>query len=67
MGHYATSLWRLGDEIVDEHVLDASYDPQRDQIVVGWYEWRSMQHLHITWGKNGESGADRYVLRSSTG
>jgi len=67
MGHYATRLWRPGDEIVDEHVLDASYDPQQDQIVVGWYEWRSMQHLNITWGENAEPGADRYVLRPSTG
>jgi hypothetical protein len=66
-GHLATSWWRPGDEIVDEHVVAASYDPQRDKIVVGWYEWSSMQHLHIVSGENGESGADRYVLRSSTG
>jgi hypothetical protein len=66
-GHYPTRLWRPGDEIVDEHVLAAPYDPQRDQIAVGWYEWRSMQHLHIIWIENGEPGADRYVLRSPSG
>jgi hypothetical protein len=66
-GYYATSLWRPEDQIVDEHRIAASYDPQHDQIVVGWYEWRSMRHLHIILGENKEPGADRYVLRSSTG
>jgi hypothetical protein len=63
-GHYATSLWRPGDEIVDEHIVDASYDPQQDQLVVGWYEWSSMRHLGIL-DENGELGTDRYVLHPS--
>jgi hypothetical protein len=63
-GHYATRLWRPGDEILDEHVVSASYDPQQDRIVVGWYEWSSMRHLHIIWEKDGEPGADRYTVRS---
>ena len=64
-GYYATTLWRPGDEIVDQHVVAASYDPH-DQIVVGWYEWSSMRHLHIIGKEDGEPGADRYVLRSPT-
>jgi hypothetical protein len=66
-GHYATSLWRPGDELVDEHVLAISYDPQQDQIVVGWYEWSSMQHLHLVGKGNGEPEADRFVLPAPRG
>jgi hypothetical protein len=65
-GFYPTSQWRPGDEIVDEHVLYASYDPQRDQIVVGWYEWSSMRHLNITSGEQGQPGQDRLMLQSGT-
>jgi len=42
-----TTWWQPGDEILDRHVLSAPYDPDRDAIRVGWYEWRSMQHLAV--------------------
>jgi hypothetical protein len=61
-GFYPTSWWRPGDEIVDEHSVAASYDPQRDQIVVGWYELGSMRHLDVIWGEQGELGKDRLTL-----
>ena len=46
-GYLPTTWWQPGDEILDEHVLPARYDPDRDEIRVGWYEWRSMQHLAV--------------------
>jgi hypothetical protein len=61
-GFYPTSWWRPGDEIVDEHVMDGSYDPRQDRIVVGWYEWSSMRHLRIVWREQGELGQDRLTL-----
>lgn len=61
-GFYPTRWWRPGDEIVDEHVLDGSYDPRQDRIVVGWYEWSSMRHLRIVWREQGELGQDRLTL-----
>jgi hypothetical protein len=61
-GLYPTSWWRPGDELVDEHTVIGSYDPQRDQIVVGWYEWSSMRHLRIVWRDQGEPGQDRLTL-----
>jgi hypothetical protein len=61
-GHYATRWWRPGDEIVDEHVVLGSYDPQRDRLVVGWYEWSSMRHLRIVWREQGELGQERLTL-----
>jgi hypothetical protein len=61
-GFYPTSWWRPGDEIVDEHVVVGSYDPQRDRFAVGWYEWSSMQHLRIVWREQGELGQERLLL-----
>jgi len=46
-GYLPTTWWQPGDEILDVHVLPASYDPEQDNIQVGWYEWRSMQHLAV--------------------
>jgi hypothetical protein len=62
-GLYPTSWWRPGDEIVDEHVVLGSYDPQQDRILVGWYEWSSMRHLRIVWRDQGELEQDRLTLR----
>ena len=44
-GYFPTTWWRPGDEVLDVHLV--SFDPAQDQIVVGWYEWRSMQHLAV--------------------
>jgi hypothetical protein len=60
-GYYYTTWWRPGDEIVDAHVLQAPYDPDQDRIWVGWYEWRSMQHLRVL-EQNGQPGEDRFAL-----
>jgi len=46
-GFWPTTWWRPRDEIVDMHLLSTPYDPARDRIMVGWYEWRSMQHLKV--------------------
>jgi hypothetical protein len=61
-GLYPTRWWRPGDEIVDEHVVSGLYDPQQDQIVVGWYEWSSMRHLRIVWREQGMPGQERLTL-----
>jgi hypothetical protein len=61
-GLYPTRWWRPGDEIVDEHVLEGSYDRRQDQIVVGWYEWSTMSHLRVVWREQGEPGQDRLTL-----
>jgi len=46
-GYLPTTWWRPGDRILDLHVLSTPIDRQSDRIVVGWYEWRSMQHLNV--------------------
>jgi hypothetical protein len=61
-GYYYTTWWRPGDEIVDTHVLEARYDPNQDRILVGWYEWSSMQHLRVL-DENDQPGEDRFVLQ----
>jgi 4-amino-4-deoxy-L-arabinose transferase-like glycosyltransferase len=61
-GFYPTRWWVPGDEIVDVHILDAPYDPGREQLVIGWYEFGSMEHLRVI-EENGQSGADRLALQ----
>jgi 4-amino-4-deoxy-L-arabinose transferase-like glycosyltransferase len=61
-GFYPTTWWRPGDELVDDCLLDATYDPDQDQLVVGWYELGSMRHLRVL-GQEGQLGQDRLVLR----
>ena len=46
-GYLPTTWWRPGDKILDMHFLSAPYNPEQDRLVVGWYEWRSMQHLQV--------------------
>lgn len=46
-GYLPTSRWRSGDQILDLHVLSTAINLATDQVIVGWYEWRSMQHLHL--------------------
>jgi hypothetical protein len=60
-GFYPTTWWVPGDEVVDVHVLSAPYDPEREQLMVGWYEYGSMDHLRVI--QEGEQpGADRLLL-----
>jgi hypothetical protein len=61
-GLYPTRWWRPRDEVVDEHVVSGSYDPQQDRIVVGWYEWSSMRHLRIVWREQGMPEQERLTL-----
>jgi 4-amino-4-deoxy-L-arabinose transferase-like glycosyltransferase len=61
-GFYPTTWWKPGDEIVDEHVIDAPYDPRREEIVIGWYDLASMQHLRVL-GEDGQLGSDRFALQ----
>lgn len=61
-GYYPTTWWTPGDEIVDTHTLDAVYDPDREQVIVGWYELTLMRHLRVL-GDGGKPGADRFELK----
>lgn len=48
-GHYPTSLWRKGDLIVDNHLLELSEMGEgKPQLVVGLYIWKTMEHLEAT-------------------
>lgn len=60
-GHYPTTWWETGDELIDTHVLDAPYDPTRDRLWVGWYELGSMQHLRVL-DRDAQPGATRLAL-----
>jgi hypothetical protein len=60
-GFYPTTWWRPGDELVETYVLDVLYEPDRDQIFVGWYELSSMQHLKVL-GEKGQPDVDRLEL-----
>ncbi|MBN1936428.1 MAG: glycosyltransferase family 39 protein [Anaerolineae bacterium] len=46
-GYLPTTWWQPGDQILDAHVLATAINLDTDQVVVGWYEWRSMQHLSV--------------------
>ncbi len=46
-GYLPTTRWRPGDRLLDVHEFSTIIDPDYDQIVVGWYEWRSMQPLSV--------------------
>jgi hypothetical protein len=61
-GFYPTTWWVPEDEIVDVHVLNAPYDPGREQLVVGWYEYGSMRHLRVI-DESGQPGAERLALQ----
>ena len=61
-GFFPTGWWEPGDEIVDEHILGASYSADRDRITIGWYELGSMRHLRVL-GEKGQLGQDRLALQ----
>jgi hypothetical protein len=61
-GYFPTSWWAPGDEIIDERLIAAPYDPRQEQIVVGWYELGSMQHLRVL-REEGQLGEDRFELQ----
>jgi hypothetical protein len=61
-GFFPTSWWEPGDEIVDVRLLDAPYDPEREQMIVGWYQLDSMQHLRVL-DENAQAGTHELVLR----
>lgn len=46
-GYYPTYSWRVGDWIVDEHVVELPrpFDPAQDRVVVGMYQFPSLQRL----------------------
>lgn len=46
-GYLPTTQWRSGDQILDIHEFSTAIDLDSDQVMVGWYEWRSMQHLSV--------------------
>ncbi len=47
MGFFPTTWWVPGDEVVDVHYLNASFDARRDRLFVGWYELSSMRNLRV--------------------
>ena len=61
-GYFPTAWWEQNDEIVDVRILNAPYDPTREQVVVGWYELDSMRHLRVL-DEHSQAGADRLVLK----
>ena len=48
-GALPTTLWRVGDRVVDVHdlELEAPYDAKTDQIIVGLYDLATMTRLRI--------------------
>lgn len=48
-GYYPTHFWRAGDWIVDRHVVELArpFDPVQDRVVVGMYEFPSLQRLPV--------------------
>jgi hypothetical protein len=48
-GYYSTEMWRSGDRVEDRRVvsLSAPYAQGTDEIVVGLYDWRTMEHLAL--------------------
>ncbi|MEA3407197.1 MAG: glycosyltransferase family 39 protein [Chloroflexota bacterium] len=48
-GYYSTDMWRPGDIVEDRRVipLSALYAEETDEIVVGLYDWRTMEHLAL--------------------
>jgi hypothetical protein len=46
-GYYSTNLWRAGDWIIDERVVElpATFDPARDQVIIGMYDLTTLQRL----------------------
>ncbi|MBC7258426.1 MAG: glycosyltransferase family 39 protein [Chloroflexi bacterium] len=48
-GYYPTHFWRAGDWIVDRHVVELArpFDPTQDRVVVGMYEFPSLQRLPV--------------------
>jgi 4-amino-4-deoxy-L-arabinose transferase-like glycosyltransferase len=49
-GYYSTNLWRAGDWIIDERVVElpAAFDPARDQVTIGMYDLTTLQRLPVT-------------------
>jgi hypothetical protein len=62
-GYYPTSLWRVGDTISDEHTLalPEPYDPGRHKLIVGLYQWETLQRLQVL-DQNGKPVSDLMIL-----
>ncbi|MFP3896726.1 MAG: ArnT family glycosyltransferase [Anaerolineales bacterium] len=47
-GYYPTAMWRPGDTVEDLRMISlaAPYE-EADEIVVGLYDWRTMEHLTL--------------------
>jgi hypothetical protein len=48
-GYYSTDMWRPGDRVEDRRVvfLSAPYARETDELIVGLYDWRTMEHLAL--------------------
>ena len=47
-GHYPTHLWRSGDIVVDDHLLNTSLPGgQGDSLAIGLYQWQTLQRLPV--------------------
>lgn len=48
-GYYTTAMWRPGDVVEDRRVmsLSAPYAEGTDEVVVGLYDWQTMEHLAL--------------------
>ncbi|MEE8162752.1 MAG: glycosyltransferase family 39 protein, partial [Anaerolineae bacterium] len=62
-GYYPTSLWRLGDIVIDEHTLalPEPYDPVEHKLVVGLYQLETLRRLQIL-DEAGKPVSDHLVL-----
>jgi hypothetical protein len=63
--YYPTRLWRVGDTIMDEHIisLPAPYIAAQDEIWVGMYHSETQQRLQWL-DAQGLSGGDYVILRT---
>jgi len=63
LGYYPTSLWRIGDVVLDEHLLSLPepFDPNLHKLVVGLYKFETMRRLQVL-DELGEPLSDSAIL-----
>lgn len=63
-GRYATHLWRPGDVVSDEHLLDVAVAPGEGySLLVGLYSLETMARLRVLDAEGGEPIGDAVTIR----
>jgi 4-amino-4-deoxy-L-arabinose transferase-like glycosyltransferase len=62
-GHYPTHLWRSGDIVVDDHLLNTSLPGgQGDSLAIGLYQWQTLQRLLVLSVRGQQVSADAVTV-----